>query len=91
METYINRWIDTYCNGQTFMRYKIEKLKNPGLDIPEHEAQLQSSTNSSNQEMPPSPPCQCRKRNNAPPSANSNSKILEAFRTLNLKSCATKT
>ena len=72
--------------------YKIAKLKNPGLDIPEPEPQSQSqnSNNNGNQEMPPSPPRQRRSRNNnPPPSANPNSEILEAYQTLSLEHNAT--
>ena len=79
----------TFAMDRHLWGYKIAKLKNPGLDIPEPEPQPQSSNNTSNQEMPPSPPRQRRRWNNTPPSAKSNSEILEVFQTLNLESCAT--
>lgn len=84
----MNRWFDIAMD-KTLWDYKIAKLKNHGLDIPEPEPQLQSSNNNSNQEMPPSPPRQQRRQNNTPPSANPNNEILEAFHTLNLESSAT--
>ena len=87
----LNRWIDIAMDKKMW-DYKIAKLKNPGLDIPEPEPQSQSqnSNNNGNQDIPPSPPRQRRSRNNnPPPSANPNSEILEAYQTLSLEHNAT--
>ena len=87
----LNRWIDIAMDKKMW-DYKIAKLKNPGLDIPEPEPQSQSqnSNNNGNQDMAPSPPRQRRSRNNnPPPSANPNSEILEAYQTLSLEHNAT--
>ena len=66
--------------------YKIAKLKNQNLEIPEPPSQTPNDIN--NKDTHPSPPCQRRRRNNSTPQNTPNNEILEAYQILELDSNA---
>ena len=71
-------------NRKKLWDYKIAKLKNPNLDIPEPPSQNPNENN--NQDSPPpSPPRQRRRRNNTTPPNPQNNEILEAYQILELE------
>ena len=59
----LRRWLEIAMDKK-FLDYKIAKLKNPNLDIPELPSQNPNDNN--NQDIPPSPPLQRRRRSDSP-------------------------
>ena len=83
----LRRWLEI-ATDKKLWDYKIAKLKNPNLDIPEPPSQDPNGNN--NQDTPPpSPPRQRRRHNNSTPPNPQNNEILEAYQILELESNVT--